>query len=80
MSITKNQKIGISVIVLSLVVGIGGTICSIGWAFWALASVENAGIGSIGNSITGALIFTVVGLIGTIAGTLLLIFGRSKSA
>ena len=80
MSITKNQKIGISVVILSLVIGIGGTIGSIGWAFWALASAENAGVGPVGTSITTALVFTVLGLVGTLIGVLQLIFGRSKSA
>lgn len=80
MAISSKQKFGVVVIVLSLVLGMGGTVWSIFAAFDGLATAENAGIGSVGDSIRNALVFTVGGLVGTIIGALMLIFGRAKSS
>ena len=80
MAISKKQKIGVAVIVSSLVLGMGGTVWSIFSAFEALATAENAGIGAVGDPIRNALVFTVGGLVGTVIGVLLLIFGRANSS
>lgn len=73
---TKLQKVGLVVLIGSLLIGFGGMVWSIYGSFVALATAENAGIGSVGDSIQNALIFTILGIIGAIAGALMLILGR----
>jgi len=77
--ITNLQKLGITVLVLSPVIGLLGTVASIYLSFSALQTSENAGIGSVGSLLGNAILFTAGGLIGTIAGLILVIFGRSKN-
>jgi len=77
--ITTKQKIGIAVLTLSFVVGLAGTAWSIYSSFRALGMAENAGIGAVGNEIGRALLFSVGGLIGSVIGLLVIIFGRSKA-
>lgn len=73
---TKLQKVGLILLIGSLLIGLGGTVWSIYGSFAALATAENTGIGPVGDSIQNALIFTILGIIGSIAGVLMLIFGR----
>lgn len=79
MSVTNIQKLGLILIVASIFIGLTGTVWNVYGGFDALAAAENAGIGAIGDSINKALIFSVGGLVGSIVGALMLIFGRSKS-
>lgn len=78
MAISRTQTIGLAIVMLGLVIGIGGTGLSIYGAFFALETAEFTGLGTVTDSIQNALIFTVVGLIASIAGAVMLIFGRSK--
>ncbi|MGQ0540479.1 MAG: hypothetical protein ACT4O9_01355 [Blastocatellia bacterium] len=73
---TKLQKIGLVVLIGSMLIAFGGTISNIYESFAGLAIAENAGIGPVGDSIRNALIFTVLGIFGLIAGIWMLIFGR----
>lgn len=74
--LTKLQMAGLFVTIGSLLIGFGGMVWSIYGSFTALATAENSGIGPVGDSIQNALIFTILGIIGSIAGILMLIFGR----
>jgi biopolymer transport protein ExbB/TolQ len=76
---TATQKAGLAVLVLSPVVGLAGTAWSIYSSFAALESAENAGIGSVGDEIGKAVVFTVGGLVGSAIGLMLIILGRSKA-
>lgn len=80
MAISRTQKIGLAIIILSLVIGTGGTGLSVYGAFFALETAEFTGLGPVTDSIRNALIFTIGGLVGSVIGALMLIFGRAKSA
>lgn len=73
---TKLQKVGLILLLGSLLIGFGRTVRSIYGSFAALETAENAGIGPVGDSIQNALVFTAIGLVGVITGVLMLIFGR----
>ena len=70
---------GIVLVILSPLVGIAGTIWSIYGSFEALERNESAGIGAVGAEIQGALIFTICGILGTIVGVLLIVFGIRRA-
>ena len=77
--ITTLQKLGIGLVCFSPLVGGIGAVVSVYSSFAALHTSENAGLGSVGGLLTNAILFTAGGLIGTIAGLVLVILGRSKS-
>ena len=77
--ITKLQKFGITVLVLSPVIGLLGTVASIYLSFSALDVAENSGIGAVGDHIRNALLFTVGGIIGCLIGLVLFFVGRAKN-
>jgi hypothetical protein len=77
--INSLQTIGIVVVVVSLLVGGVGTIACIYKGFVALHSAQNAGIGSVGDLLRNALFFTVGGIVGCVAGIVLLTVGRAKN-
>ena len=62
--LTRVQKLGIVMLVVSLFVGIFGTAGSIRLSFSELESAENAGIGAVGDQIVNAILFSAGGLIG----------------
>ena len=78
-TLTTLQKTGVALLILSLPGGLAGTAWSIYSSFGALANAENAGIGAVGDKILNALLFTMIGLFGSIVGILLVFFGRPKS-
>jgi biopolymer transport protein ExbB/TolQ len=67
---------GLIVLFTSLLVGFIGTVWNVCGSFGALADAESVGIGPVGASIFAALIFSIAGLIGTIVGVSLIIFGK----
>lgn len=78
-SLSRITLIGIVVATLSPLVGIAGTIWSIYRSFAAIVRNESAGIGVVGVEIQIALIFTILGILGTIVGVLLIVFGIRKA-
>ena len=76
---TGLQKLGIAILLVSLVAGFAGTLVSIYLSFAALDKAENAGIGAVGDHITHALVFTVGGLIGAGVGLVVVIVGRPRT-
>ena len=77
--ITTLRKVGIAVVLLSLLVGGLGTITCIYLSFTELQANENAGIGAVGDQLAHAVLFTAGGIVGCVVGLVLLIVGRSKS-
>ena len=73
------QKLGLALLVVSPLAGLLGTVVSIYLSFSALNGVENAGIGSVGNQIMHALLFTAAGIAGCLVGLVLFIVGRPKT-
>ena len=76
---TKRQKVGIALIVLSLLVGLLGSSICIYLSFVELETAEFGGIGPVGDQIRNALLFSIAAVVGSIAGALLVIFGRAKA-
>jgi len=62
-----------------LLIGHGGTGWGIYSSFDSLKLNENAGIGAVGAGIFLALVFTTLGLVGSLVGCLLIVFGRAKN-
>jgi biopolymer transport protein ExbB/TolQ len=73
---TTLQKLGIAILVLSIVVGLIGTIWSIYLSFAAVETAESMGIGAVGDWVRYAVFFTAGGLIGAGIGLALFILGR----
>ena len=77
----KNRKLlysGLAIFLVSTIAGIGGTMWSIYGSFEALEKAENAGIGPVGAGIERALVFTILGLIGSAFGIGIMIFAGVK--
>ncbi len=74
-NLTGIQKIGIFTVLAGCLIGIVGAVWVIYSSFAELYAVENAGIGPIGYWITVALISTCFGLLATVIGVILVIFG-----
>jgi len=72
------QKVGLALGVLSVVVGFGGTVYQVYASFETMRFNESAGIGAVGGALVYALLFSAVGIIGSIVGAVLIITGRSK--
>ncbi len=70
---------GIAIFIGSLLVGILGTIWGVYSSFDALETAESAGIGLVGAGIQNALIFTIVGLVGSAFGIVLIVIGGVKA-
>ncbi len=69
---------GIIFFVLSILVGISGTVWNIYGSFNALEKTESAGIGAVGTSIERALIFTIICLAGSVVGIVMMIYAGVK--
>ncbi|MFN0138760.1 MAG: MotA/TolQ/ExbB proton channel family protein [Pyrinomonadaceae bacterium] len=79
-SLSRKTLIGIVLVILSPLVGIAGAIWSVYRSFEAMERNESAGIGAVGGEILSALIFTIAGIIGTIVGVLLIVFGIRRAS
>ena len=78
MKLTKVQKAGILVIVLSLVIGVLGTIWNIYVSFERLENAEGSGIGPVGDAIRNSLFFSAGVLVMILIGAVLVILGRPR--
>lgn len=77
--ITRSQKIGIVVLVLSFLIGSIGAAFSVYSSFAALDAAELGGIGPVGDQIKNALSFSLGGVGGCVVGAVLIVFGRPKA-
>lgn len=78
--LSKLQTIGLFIAVISLLLGMGGTVFSIYGSFDALDAAESSGIGRVRDEIRNAIYFTGVGLLGAVLGGILIIGGRRRSS
>jgi uncharacterized Tic20 family protein len=69
---------GITILLISVPVGIIGTLRGIAYSFVALDSAETVGIGEVSAGIEYALFFTIISIIGSISGLVLAVFGGIK--
>ena len=69
---------GIAVFLVSVLVGVAGSAGSIYGSFDAMEMNESAGIGAVGAGIYRALVFSALGLIGTLVGAGMIIFSAVK--
>ena len=76
--LTGIQKAGTVIVVFSFLIGAIMTIWSVYSSFTALDTAEVDGIGRVGDRIRNALWFSAGGLIGCVAGVLLVIFGKAR--
>lgn len=70
---------GITIFIVSVLIGVVGTVQGVYSSFDALERAESAGIGPVGAGIQNALIFTIVGLVGSALGLILLGVGALKA-
>ena len=75
----KLISIGLVLLMVSILVGLGGTVWGIYRSFGSMVTNESAGIGAVGAGIFEALIFSIVGLIGFLAGVALIIVSLVRS-
>ncbi len=73
------HRLGLGLIIVSIALGFAGIFWGVYSSFDALKMNESAGIGAVGADIYIALICSIGGIVGAIAGTLILIFGRARS-
>lgn len=78
-SLSRITFVGIVLVIISPLLGIAGTIWGIYGSFEALETNESAGIGAVGAEIQKALVFTICGILGTVVGVLLIVFGIRKA-
>ena len=76
---TKLQKVGIAILVLSVLGGGLGAELSIYLSLANLDAAENSGIGRVGDQITYAILFTAGGIVGSLVGLVLFVVGRSRT-
>lgn len=69
---------GIAVFIVTTLIGILGTFWGVYSSFDALERAENSGIGPVSAGIQNALIFTIVGLLGSTIGIALIVVGGIK--
>ncbi|MBK8465228.1 MAG: MotA/TolQ/ExbB proton channel family protein [Chloracidobacterium sp.] len=69
---------GVIIFLLSILLGIIGTLWNIYGSFDALEKTESAGIGAVGDGIARALIFTIVSLAGCAVGFGMMIYAGVK--
>jgi len=74
----KRIVVGVAIFLFSVVVGFGGTALSIHKSFDSLKFNETPGIGAVGGWIYAALFATILGLIGSVIGVVLVIAGIMK--
>ena len=70
---------GVVLLTVSILIGLGGTIWGIYSSFDALHTNESAGIGAVGGGIQNALVSTIVSIIGSAIGIILIIVGAIRS-
>ena len=75
---TTLQKVGITILIVSFLAGLIGTVWRIYLSFTALDSAEVAGLAPVSDRIANAIIFTAGGLIGSGIGLTLFILGRRR--
>lgn len=78
----KDRKLiptGLVLLIVSVVVGLLGTVWGISRSFGSMVTNESAGIGAVGGGIFEALIFSIVGIIGFLAGLALIIVSLVRS-
>lgn len=78
----KDRKLiptGLVLLIASVVVGLLGTVWGISRSFGSMVTNESAGIGAVGGGIFEALIFSIVGIIGFLAGLALIIVSLVRS-
>lgn len=78
MNYKKLLYIGVFIILVSILIGVIGTLWGIIYSFVALESAETVGIGEVGAGIEYALFFTVISIIGSVVGSILAVFGGVK--
>ncbi len=69
---------GVVLLIVSILIGLSGTIWGIFSSFDALRFNENAGIGAVGDGIRNALVSTIVSIIGSAIGVIIIIVGAIK--
>ena len=69
---------GIIVSVVSPLIGLAGAGWKIYGSFISLGKNESAGIGAIGADIQGALIFSIIGIVGALVGIGMVIYAGVK--
>ncbi|MEQ1646814.1 MAG: MotA/TolQ/ExbB proton channel family protein [Pyrinomonadaceae bacterium] len=79
MTSRKLISIGLVFLIVSVAVGLLGTAWGVSRSFGSMVTNESAGIGAVGGGIFEALIFSIVGIIGFLAGVALLIVGLVRS-
>lgn len=78
MNYRKLLYCGITVFLVSTLVGIVGTVWNIYGSFDALEKTESSGIGSVGAGIERALIFTIISLAGCVVGFGMMVYAVLK--
>ena len=76
----KNKRLiltGIVILTASFLIGFFGGFGGVAYSFSSLSEAEVRGIDAVGNGITFALIATVVGLVGSLAGICLVVVDSS---
>ena len=76
---TTLQKVGLTILVVSFLAGLIGTVWSVYLSFTALDSSEVAGLAPVSDRLANAIVFTAGGLIGSGIGLSLFILGRRRS-
>ena len=75
----KLISIGLVLLIVSVAVGLLGTVWGMSRSFGSKVTNESAGIGAVGGGIFEALIFSIVGIIGFLAGVALIIVSLVRS-
>ena len=79
MKINKLLLVGAVVFILSVIVGFIGTGYGVLSSFLALRTAESAGIERVGDGIGSAMVFTVVSILGSTIGLVMMAAGAIAS-
>ena len=80
MSRKKLIYIGAAIFVGSVLIGLLGTFFGIAGSYAALDTAESSGIAAIGDGIYGALVSSIIALVGSLIGVGVIIFALIRSS